>query len=133
MRALIGAWELVAYEDVDEEGSHHEGPLGPAPRGLLIYSADGRVSVTMMRTVNPSAPSGRDWEVQAYASYAGTWRHANERVYHTITVAPDPGWLGTEQARDVTLDGERLTLTGRSLARPAQSRILEWRRVAPAG
>lgn len=127
---LTGAWELVAYDDLDDSGNRHEGPLGPHPRGLLIYSADGHVSVTMMRADSGPSAAGVS---QAYSSYAGTWREDDgDRLRHTITVAPVPAWLGTEQAREMVLDGDKLTLVGRSLTGPGQVRVLEWRRPGSA-
>lgn len=133
---LAGVWRLVSFHDVDDEGNRGEGPLGPAPRGLLFYSADGYVSVTMMRAPDHGAPNhdapdqepGADGGPrQDYMSYAGTWRRSGGQVFHALTVAPDPGWLGTEQVRDLRLDGDRLTLTGNALSRPGR-RILQWQR-----
>ncbi|MFI1304800.1 lipocalin-like domain-containing protein [Streptomyces sioyaensis] len=121
---LVGVWRLEAFHDIDSTGALHEGPLGPEPRGLLFYSADGHVSVTMMRT--GPAHRGRS----AYMSYAGTWRREGDRVVHTIDVAPEPGWLGTEQSRDLELDGDDLVLHGTSLVGPVQRRVLHWRRIA---
>lgn len=121
---LVGVWRLEAFHDVDEDGTLHEGPLGPEPRGLLFYSADGHVSVTMMRS-GPAHP-----ERSNYMSYAGTWRREDDRVVHTIEVAPEPGWLGSEQPRDLALDGDALVLQGMALAGRAQRRVLRWRRTA---
>ncbi|MFI0907262.1 lipocalin-like domain-containing protein [Streptomyces sioyaensis] len=121
---LVGVWRLESFHDIDSTGTLHEGPLGPEPRGLLFYSADGHVSVTMMRT-GPAHP-----ERSSYMSYAGTWRREGDRVVHTIDVAPEPGWLGSEQSRDLELDGEDLVLHGTSLVGPVQRRVLHWRRTA---
>jgi hypothetical protein len=118
--ALVGAWRLVSFHDLDDEGNRHEGPLGNQPRGLLCYSADGHVSVTMMRTGPAAEPS--------YMSYAGTWRRVGTQVVHTITIAPDASWLGIDQVRDMEPDGDRLTLYGTALAGPPRRRVLEWRR-----
>lgn len=117
---LVGAWRLVSFHDLDDEGNRHEGPLGDKPGGLLCYSADGHVSVTMMRTGPAAEPS--------YMSYAGTWRREGAQVIHTITVAPDPSWLGTDQVRDMELDGDRLTLCGAALVGTPRRRTLEWHR-----
>jgi hypothetical protein len=120
--ALVGVWHLESFHDIDPRGRPVEGPLGAAPRGLLFYSADGHVSVTMMRTgsAHPERPN--------YMSYAGTWRREGGRVVHAIDVAPDPAWLGTEQFRELALDGDLLTLTGGALVGPHQLRVLAWRR-----
>ena len=138
---LVGVWRLISFHDVDDEGNRHEGPLGPNPGGMLFYSVDGHVSVSMMRAPQGQAAgtagragtagtAGRAGPApQGYMSYAGTWRRSGEKVFHTITVAPDPLWLGTEQVRDLLLDGDRLTLCGNSLVGRPQRRILEWERI----
>ncbi|MFG2095444.1 lipocalin-like domain-containing protein [Streptomyces sp. NPDC048612] len=121
---LVGVWRLESFRDIDGTGTPQEGPLGPEPRGLLFYSADGHVSVTMMRT----GPAHT--ERSNYMSYAGTWRREGDRVVHTIDVAPEPGWLGTEQSRDLELEGDELVLHGNALVGRPQRRVLRWRRVA---
>ncbi|GAB3723950.1 lipocalin-like domain-containing protein [Nocardiopsis nanhaiensis] len=100
---LIGAWRLLTYHDVDEaNGDLSEGPLGPDPRGLLIYADSGHVSVGMMR--GSGDPS--------YMGYAGTWRLDGTRVVHEVRVASHSHLVGTDQVRDAVLDGHRLTLRG---------------------
>ncbi|WP_413760830.1 lipocalin-like domain-containing protein [Streptomyces sp. MMBL 11-3] len=132
---LIGVWRLASFHDVDEEGRTHEGPLGPEPDGLLFYSAEGHVSVHMMRTGPQAGPrASRDGSgerpPQDYMSYSGTWRRAGDQVVHTITVAPERGWIGTDQVRDLSLAGDTLTLHGDSLIGRRQRRVLVWRRVS---
>jgi hypothetical protein len=47
----------VSIHGLDDEGDRHEGRLDDQPRGLLRYSADGHLSVTMMRTGPSAEPS----------------------------------------------------------------------------
>ncbi|GAA1927933.1 lipocalin-like domain-containing protein [Streptantibioticus ferralitis] len=120
---LVGVWRPESFHDIDSAGTSHEGPLGSEPRGLLSYSADGHVCVTMMRT-GPARP-----ERGNYMSYAGTWRREGDRVVHTIDVAPESGWLGTEQSRDLELDRDELVLHGTALVGRPQRRVPRWRRI----
>lgn len=122
MNELAGVWGLVSFHTLDERGEAGPGPLGDHPTGLLFYSEDGHVAVHMM-------PAGGPPE---YLSYAGTWRREGDRVVHTLTVAARADWIGTEQTRQLALDGDRLTLTGSSLS-TADRRVLVWRRLGPAG
>jgi hypothetical protein len=97
---------------------------------MLFYGAAGHMSVNMMRTGRPVAPGGDDdAPLQAYMSYAGTWRRVEDTVLHMITVAPNPQWVETEQVRELVLTGDRLTLYGTALIGPAQRRVLVWRRI----
>ncbi|GAA2777026.1 lipocalin-like domain-containing protein [Saccharopolyspora taberi] len=121
MDELVGAWRLVDFRIFAEDGELREGPLGSRPTGLLVYDAAGHVAVNMMRT---DAGEGTH-----YMSYAGTWRREGDQVVHSVSIAPDQSWLGTEQVRSVELDGDRLTLIGRGLRRNAKRSALEWQRL----
>ncbi|MBF4999591.1 lipocalin-like domain-containing protein [Nocardia sp. BSTN01] len=121
---LVGTWELVSYYDIDDADVRSEGPLGPAPRGLLIYTAQGSVSVSMMRTGDTTA-------APPFMGYAGTWRTTGMAVVHAISVCSNPAWAGTEQVRQMSLDGDVLTLIGAAqVDGRTQRRILTWRRSA---
>ncbi|MBF6278119.1 MULTISPECIES: lipocalin-like domain-containing protein [Nocardia] len=121
---LVGTWELLSYYDIDDADVRSEGPLGPAPRGLLIYTAQGSVSVSMMRT-------GETTAANTFMGYAGTWRTAGKAVVHAIRVCSNPAWAGTEQVRQMSLDGDVLTLIGAAqVDGRTQRRILTWRRSA---
>ncbi|MEV7421600.1 lipocalin-like domain-containing protein [Streptomyces sp. NPDC091212] len=124
---LAGLWRLVAYFDIDDEGTTSEGPLGPEPRGLLFYSADGYMSVDMMRPGPPGPAVG-------YMGYAGGWRVSGNQLVHMIEVCSNPLWADTEQIRDVTLDGDRLVLSGSAVVSgQPQRRVLHWERARIAG
>ncbi|MFE3879342.1 lipocalin-like domain-containing protein [Kitasatospora sp. NPDC059146] len=126
---LVGGWQLDSYL-TEDDGGFREGPLGPAPRGLLIYSADGRVSVSMMRTDGPPAGPGR------FMGYAGSWHIVEDdgapgtRVVHDVAVSSHPYMVGSRQLRDLTLTGDVLTLAGSAGAAggPSERRVLTWSR-----
>ncbi|RJQ81237.1 hypothetical protein D5S17_05720 [Pseudonocardiaceae bacterium YIM PH 21723] len=121
---LIGVWRLRSFHDLDEYGGRLVGPLGEDPDGLLFYSVERHVSVTMART------DGGRGEGPDYLSYAGTWRREGNLVFHHIRFAPDPDWVGTEQVRELTLDRDLLSLTGTGLRTP-HPRVLVWQRMNP--
>ncbi|MFB7834037.1 MULTISPECIES: lipocalin-like domain-containing protein [unclassified Streptomyces] len=119
---VVGAWTLVSYRDVDDTGGTTDGPLGPAPSGLLLYSPTGHMSVSMGRKDAP--PSG-----DSFMGYAGRWRLADGAMVHEIDVSSHAHMRGTTQLRDVSLAGDLLTLGGTAQVggRP-QRRVLTWRR-----
>lgn len=122
---LVGTWELVSYYDLDEQDGTSQGPLGDAPRGLLIYGAHGYMSVSMMRT--DGAPGANP-----FMGYAGTWRLTGGEVVHAISVCSNPAWAQTEQVRRMSLDGDVLTLIGAAqVGGRTQRRVLTWRRSRP--
>ncbi|MCF3175867.1 lipocalin-like domain-containing protein [Streptomyces sioyaensis] len=123
---LTGTWSLLSFHETDETGTAvQEGPLGPLPSGRLVYLPDGQVSVHMMR--DPHAPAGTPF----YMGYAGTWRLVDgATVAHRIAITPRPDWVGTEQMRDLVLEGDRLTLHASTRIRGVlHHRVLVWQRV----
>ncbi|WP_026416405.1 lipocalin-like domain-containing protein [Actinomadura oligospora] len=118
---LVGTWRLAAFHDVDEAGRVVDDPLGPAPEGLLIYTSDGHVAVSMMRSTPGPGPR--------YMGYAGRWTASGDRVSHRIEVAERPDWPGTEQTRRAELDGDRLTLHATTtIDGLVRNRVLSWLR-----
>lgn len=130
---LVGVWRLEEYLNLDDDGRGYEGPLGPHPRGLLIYGADGYMSVSMMRSPQPASGNhAATGSGEVFMGYAGRWRLSDgNRVVHEVEVSAHPVMVGTEQVREVELDGDRLSLYGNAVLsdRPVR-RVLRWRRAS---
>lgn len=129
---LIGVWRLVSYLDITETGDTSEGPLGTAPHGLLIYHPHGYMSVSMMpsdheaESASPPGPA----PATSYMGYSGKWRLTDDRIIvHEVEVSAHPHMVGTEQIREVVLEGDELTLYGTAVisAHPLR-RMLHWKR-----
>lgn len=122
---LVGTWELLSYYDIDEHDATSTGPLGEAPRGLLIYGAHGYMSVSMMRTDGAT-------DTPPFMGYAGTWRRRGTELVHAISICSNPAWADTEQVRRMSLTGDVLTLIGAAqVGGQMQRRVLTWRRSCP--
>lgn len=124
---LVGVWTLAACYERDEDGNRLEGPLGDDPRGLLIYTPDGHMSVNMMRTSGTASTPGASDAV----GYAGKWRLAGgQAVHHVSVTSPITGWAGTEQVREVAdLRPGHLTLEGSGeVEGKRRTAVLEWRK-----
>jgi hypothetical protein len=139
---LVGAWQLLGWLIHYEDGRRAR-PFGEDPIGLLVYSAEGWMNVCVCS--NDRVPlAGRDarrapYEQQAaafasYFSYAGRYEVAGGIVTHHVTVALDPAFVGTRQARRIARHGDDLELTADE-AGPGGARrhLLSWRRAQPAG
>lgn len=115
---LVGTWRLVSYTDtVAGEAPIHA--FGADPIGLFIFTADGHVSISIMR--NPpdvSAPTtdpGPDacipgWFCAYFGAYdvdyqASTW------VTH-VRGGNIPTYLGTDQRRHFSIRGDHLVISG---------------------
>jgi len=119
--ALVGTWRLVSFES-RLPGGEIRYPMGRVVAGQLIYDAVGNVSAHIMNVSRPAFASGdramgTETEVRAafvgYLAYYGTYAadHARGTVTHRIAGASFPNWIGRDQFRIFSLDGDRLTLT----------------------
>jgi hypothetical protein len=133
--ALVGTWRLERWEIVYEDGRPAECPLGEDAVGLLMYTDDGHVSASLARSerapVDAGGASSKGRAFEAYFGYAGRYEVRNGAVVHHIALALDPALTGVTTSRNVSLDGERLTLSGPDFAAasPRSHRIV-WRRAS---
>jgi hypothetical protein len=103
--ALVGGWMLQTFQTVDHDGSVRE-PLGPSPRGLILYTPDGCMSAQL-------APGEGVSEIGDYIAYGGRF-HVDEAaatVRHDVVMATIPDLLLTPQVRHARIDGDALTLS----------------------
>ena len=144
---LIGTWRLVSFES--RVGEHQISyPMGQDATGSIIYSADGYMSVQIMKAGRSTFGSadlfGGSIEECAeatvsYLAYGGRYEvHADmvlqvlhNTVLHYVEVSLFPNWVGTTQERFLQSSGDRLTLsTARMLvAGKEQTSHLIWERV----
>ncbi len=145
--ALVGAWHLMDWTVHREDGTTAQ-PLGEAPVGLIVYTADGRMTGQMMRLYRPrfrrprataADPTGDPDEIvvafNGYVAYFGTYRvdAAAGAVRHRVEAALIPNWEGVELVRTAELDGNRLVLRTPpvKVGGVPQSGCLTWRRGTP--
>jgi hypothetical protein len=136
---LVGAWQLLRWQCIYEDGTKTE-PFGSGAEGLLLYSADGWMSACIMAPGRPrlsvanprEAPDAeRAAAFDGYFSYAGRWHIVDGRVQHEVALALNPGMVGTLQLRDAELSEHGLTLSATEPVRGGtRLHRLEWRRPA---
>jgi hypothetical protein len=139
--SLVGAWQLQRWEIVREvagQGPTASLPFGAGAVGLLLYTADGWMSATIMAEgrrpfsrANPRSASAveRAAAFDGYFSYAGRWSVEGGRVRHEVTVALNPAMVGTLQVREARLVGRRLTLSAEEATEDGLRRHrLVWKR-----
>lgn len=137
---LMGAWQLIDYVTLLEDGSRIE-PLGSDPYGLGVYTAGGHMSAHLMRRERPAFGSARPALGEApaetllaaasgYIGYAGRYTvdHLAKQVIHHVETAFLPDWIGTDMIRDFRFDGGVLTLRPPAVSGAAS--ILRWRRAS---
>ena len=142
---LIGVWKLVSYVERPVDGSDPAYPMGEKLEGLIIYAADGYMSVQLMRPDRPKFSRG-DWSggseneikeaASGYFAYAGPFHIDEEKgiLTHAVSLSLDPNWLDQAQRRVVRIEGDILEL---STEEPLESegRVtmyhLTWKRAEP--
>lgn len=129
---LIGTWRLISQHTEFPDGSIKE-TRGKNPTGMLMYDAQGNMTVQLMRT---DEESGKYFDlrkaetfIQEYHAYFGTYSVHEEKseVHHHIIGAAFPDYRGTTQVRPFTLEGDTLTL--RVFWSDGTIRILVWQKL----
>lgn len=117
--ALVGTWRLERWEVAYGDGRPPGLPYGGDAEGRLIYTPDGHMLVAVTRRGRPPLSSARarsapDTERLAafdgFFCYGGRYEIRGDRVVHHVAIALNPGLVGTQQVRHVTLRGKGLTL-----------------------
>lgn len=113
-RSIVGAWRLVTYVDTPE-GGEPVYAFGREPIGMFVFTADGHVSVSIMRNPPKADAASGDPDPDAcvpewYCSYFGSYRVDWNTGAWTIRVSGGniPSFIGTEQTRAFTLKGDRI-------------------------
>lgn len=114
--SLVGVWRLVRYVD-RPDGADPVYAFGKQPIGQFIFTADGHISVNIMR--NPPAPGAASADIDPdacmpdwYCSYFGTYTVAADRGQWTTQIEGGniAAYLGTRQSRTFQIVGGRLTI-----------------------
>jgi hypothetical protein len=117
---FIGAWKLVSAQYRRANGEILE-MYGDHPIGVLMYAADGNMSVHIMRRDRPKfavadrlggTPEQILAAFQGYLAYFGTYTVDEEKraVTHHIVGCLLPNWVGVDQVRFFEFNDNRLTL-----------------------
>jgi hypothetical protein len=115
----VGTWTLVSATATDENGQGARTPYGKNPTGMLIYNADGSMSIVISNqgrkplSVADREAAPADERAQAFASflaYSGHYKVAGDKVTHHIEVSSVQNWVGTDLVRTLQVNGDRLVL-----------------------
>lgn len=136
---LVGTWRLLSCETVSGDGTVSH-PFGRDATGLIVYTADGYMSVAIMQPDREPFASGdllggsddeKARAAESYLSYCGRYEYSGDSVVHRVELSLFPNWVGGDQERSVDLDGRRLTLEASPgvIRGVEQSARLVWERV----
>ena len=139
-KALVGVWRYASEVDTRADGSPAPSSVLSTTQGLLIYTADGYMSVVHM-------PVGRSWLAESATAeqmretidngnaYAG--RYEVDSAAHTIThitsVSLEPEFQGKRLTRKYSVNANTLRLSGTFPNRGELiSFVITWTRASPA-
>ncbi|MGG6430652.1 lipocalin-like domain-containing protein [Acetobacter ghanensis] len=105
---LIGTWELVSYKVEEKETGSFINAMGPAPRGRVIFTPDGWVAFNLEGSNRLPATTDADRAqlMKTLVAYIGRYRVEGDQWVTSVQTAWAPEWVGTEQRRTVTVNGQ---------------------------
>jgi hypothetical protein len=137
---IVGTWDFVVAEVTAPDGKKSF-PFGETPKGILIFTADGRfaqihVAGDVPRIASNNRLTGTPEEyaeiMRRSLSVFGAWTvdEANNTVTYTIVSASFPNWQGETQTRAIDkLTSDEFVITNRSVAGGRGSASNFYRRV----
>jgi Lipocalin-like domain len=116
---LVGTWLLISNYSESPEGNKVE-ITGLNPMGILMFDANGRISLQIMRSTLPKFASKKRQEgtpeenkaiVQGMLCFFGTY--SVDETDHILNLHIEgssfPNWNGIDQKRPFTIIGDELT------------------------
>lgn len=139
---LLGTWSLVTWDIQYSDQRPVTYPYGADAQGMLVYAPDQHLSVVICSAGRPrlATESVRKAPVEqkvgafeTYFSYAGSWELRDDAVVHRLAFALNPNFIGTDQVRQLLLEGDRLTLSTTDDVKGVERRHrLVWKRAGMA-
>jgi hypothetical protein len=115
---LYGTWRLVSDVRQDVETGAKTDNFGKHPQGFLSYSRDGRMSAIEVAEQRPKptdlaklGDADRAALFRTLLAYAGTFSFDGRVVTHHVDISWNNNWTGTDQVRNVRLEGRMLYIT----------------------
>lgn len=124
---VIGCWDLESFDIVDS--SQKIRPWGKNTTGLLIYSPEGYMSVSINKDVESNTEQETKNILDSILFYSGTYSINGGEIHHQVFNASNPSRIGKSMIRYPSLNGELLTL--KSPVESFGQAILVWRKIHP--
>jgi hypothetical protein len=135
---IVGTWKLISLQFVITDTGESQDMYEADPLGYLVITPDKRMMtiVTSKDRVASDGASGDAALFKTMMAYSGPFRLEGEDQFITeVEVSWHPGWLGTEQARTFSVDGDVLSITTAETQHPMfpgrKGRgVLKWQRTS---
>jgi hypothetical protein len=129
----VGTWRLISQTAELDDGTIIF-PRGEDALGLLMYAANGWMSVQLMRRQRHPDERLDDLRtaLEEYLGYFGRYTVDQARgiVVHHVVGCSYPGWTGSDKVREYSFEDEQLILRAVANGEGVQQRrVLIWERV----
>jgi len=133
---LVGTWTIVSTDTIDEAGKRTP-TFGSNPRGLLIFSENGRYSLTLARTTLPKFASNNRTKgtpeenkaiVAGSLSHFGKYMADGKNFTFHVETSTFPNWDGTTQQRPYTITADELRYSTAAASGGGRAELV-WKRV----
>ena len=137
---LYGTWRLRSFTRTMAATGQKVQAFGKRPSGYLTYSRDGRMvgilvkeGRTKLADISKATEKERVELFNTMIAYAGTFSVEGNRVTHHVDISWNEAWTGTEQIRNITLEGRKLFIRSDGQARGFDGNLatveLEWEKL----
>lgn len=141
---FVGTWRLISTEEKLRDGRTRPYPdLGDKATGFLMYGADGRMCVALMKDGRSSwhheeaygSNAEKIESASGFSSYCGKYTidEANHVVTHYPEVSFYPNNIGTAQKRPYRVEGNRLTFSGQESGGDVERWTIIWEKEDAGG
>lgn len=124
IKDLVGEWELSNF--IIEKQNGVRKPWGKNMTGLLIYTSNGYMSVSINQAIDKRISSAED-KFKSILFYSGTYEVVEDKIIHHVTNASDLNRIDNDMVREATLDLDKLMLIGHG---DFGSAFLTWRKIS---
>ena len=115
---LYGTWRLLSFTQRVVATGEKSDVFGKAPHGFLSYGRDGRMSAILAKDGRPKPTDmakltgeERTELFNTVIAYAGTFTFDGKTVTHHVDISWNENWTGTDQVRNIRLEGGRLYIS----------------------
>jgi len=112
---LYGTWRLLSFTRIVAATGERTQAFGKRPSGYLTYTRDGRMIAllvkegrTKLADLSKATDQQRVELFNTVIAYAGTFTVDGDRVTHHVDVSWNETWTGSEQVRNISLEGRKL-------------------------
>ena len=110
---VVGVWKLVDYRTILLSNKQISYPYGQNPKGYMIYTQTGFVSVQIMRAHRTKAKSIEEEKIEMaenFGAYFGRYEIRGTQIIHYPEVCGFLSYLNIPQKREIRFEGNKLIL-----------------------